>query len=54
VYGTLAVKVADGDGLPANVAPEYEACRRAAQAHSVPLKQVMAAAIAAYLAGPRA
>jgi hypothetical protein len=49
-YGTIAVKVADGDGLPANAAPEYEACRIAAEVHHVPVKQVFAAAIAAYLA----
>jgi uncharacterized protein (DUF111 family) len=49
-YGAIAVKVADGDGLPPNVAPEYEACRAAAEAHAVPVKQVYAAAIAAFLA----
>jgi hypothetical protein len=48
-YGAIAVKVADGDGLPANVAPEYEACMRAAEAHGVPVKQVYAAAVAGYL-----
>lgn len=48
-YGVIAVKVADGDGLPPNVAPEYEACRAAAEAHAVPVKQVYAAAVAAYL-----
>lgn len=46
-YGPIAVKVADGDGLPANVAPEHEACRAAAERHGVPLKHVYAAAIAA-------
>jgi hypothetical protein len=50
LYGSIAIKVADGDGLPANVAPEYESCRAAAEAHRVPVKQVYAAAIAAYLA----
>jgi uncharacterized protein (TIGR00299 family) protein len=49
-YGAIAVKVADGDGLPRNVAPEYEACQRAAEAHGVPVKHVYAAAVAAYLA----
>jgi uncharacterized protein (TIGR00299 family) protein len=48
-YGAIAVKVADGDGFPPNVAPEYESCRAAAEAHAVPVKQVYAAAIAAYL-----
>ena len=49
-YGAIAVKVASGDGLPPNAAPEYEACRAAAEAHGVPVKQVYAAAVAAYLA----
>ncbi len=48
--GGIAVQVADGDGLPANAAPEYEACMRAAEAHGVPVKQVYAAALAAFLA----
>jgi len=47
-YGTIAIKVADGDGLPPNVAPEYESCRAAAEAHGVTLKQIYAAALAAY------
>ena len=47
-YGAIAVKVADGDGLPANVAPEYEACRVAAERHHVPVKLVYAAAVTAY------
>ncbi|MFI5309465.1 MAG: nickel pincer cofactor biosynthesis protein LarC, partial [Polyangiales bacterium] len=49
-YGPIAVKVADGDGLPPNIAPEYEACRRAAEAHGVPVKQAYAAAMTAYFA----
>jgi uncharacterized protein (TIGR00299 family) protein len=49
-YGPIAVKVADGDGIAPNVAPEYEACRAAAEAHGVPVKLVFAAASAAYLA----
>lgn len=47
-YGRIALKVADGDDLPPNAAPEYEACRAAALAHAVPLKVVYAAALAAY------
>lgn len=46
-FGPIAVKVADGDGLPRNAAPEFEACRAAALEHEVPLKEVYAAAIAA-------
>jgi uncharacterized protein (TIGR00299 family) protein len=48
-YGPIAIKVADGDGLPDNVAPEYERCKSAAEAHGVPVKQVYAAALAAFL-----
>jgi hypothetical protein len=46
-YGPIAVKIADGDGLPRNAAPEYEACKAAAETHGVPVKQVFAAALAA-------
>ena len=46
-YGAISVKLADGDGLPVNVAPEYEDCRAAAEAAAVPVKQVYAAAAAA-------
>jgi len=46
-YGTIGVKVAEGDGLPRQIAPEYEDCRRAAEAHGVPLRHVYEAALAA-------
>jgi len=47
-YGAVAVRVARApDGTP-NIAPEYESCRRAAEAGGVPLKLVYQAAIAAY------
>jgi uncharacterized protein (TIGR00299 family) protein len=47
-YGRVAVRVARApDGTP-NVAPEYESCRSAAQAHRVPLKVVYQAAIVAF------
>jgi uncharacterized protein (TIGR00299 family) protein len=49
-YGKISVKVADGDGLPPNVAPEFEQCRLAAEKHSVPVKQVMQAAVSAFAA----
>src|SRR5262249_24126069 len=52
-YGPIAIKVARGDGLPENAAPEYEQCRAAAERHGVPVKQVYAAALAAYHAAPR-
>ena len=46
-FGTLPVKVADGDGLPLRVKPEYDACAAAARAHGRPLHEVQAAALAA-------
>ena len=46
-FGPIAVKVAEGDGLPQNVAPEFDDCRRAAEQHNVPIKAVFAAATAA-------
>ncbi|MEW8958648.1 MAG: nickel pincer cofactor biosynthesis protein LarC [Moorella sp. (in: firmicutes)] len=50
-YGPVAVKLGvyhDPDGRAiTNVAPEYEACRRAALAAGVPVKEVYAAAMAA-------
>ena len=42
-FGTIQVKVAGG-----NAAPEYEACAAAARRYAVPVKQVYAAAAAAY------
>jgi pyridinium-3,5-bisthiocarboxylic acid mononucleotide nickel chelatase len=45
-YGSIRVKVARwGDREKA--APEYEDCRRAAEAHSVPLREVYLAALKA-------
>ncbi len=46
-FGIIPVKVADADGLPENIAPEFEACREAARDHGVPVKEVYAAAVAA-------
>ncbi len=48
-YGTVQVKVARRDGKVLNAAPEFDDCRRLATEKSVPLKQVIAAAEAAYL-----
>jgi hypothetical protein len=48
-YGAIALKIATlPDGTVANAAPEYEACAAAAVAHGVPVKQVYAAALAAF------
>jgi hypothetical protein len=49
-YGEVKVKVAKREGKVLNVAPEYEDCQRLATEKNVPLKQVMMAAQAAYLA----
>lgn len=48
-FGMIPVKVARYDGKVVNAAPEYEACRRQAEARKVPLKEVFAAASSAYL-----
>ena len=48
-YGPIRVKLGSLQGDVLNVAPEFEDCRTAAAAHSVPVKQVQQAAIAAYL-----
>ena len=48
VYGSIAIKVAGGEGLDENVAPEYESCKVAAQQHGVPIRKVYAAALRAY------
>ncbi len=46
-YGDIAVKIAEGDGLPRHAAPEFEACKAAAERHGVPLRRVYEAALAA-------
>ncbi len=43
------MKVANLNGSIANYAPEYEDCRRIADEHKVPLKQVMQEATRSYL-----
>jgi uncharacterized protein (TIGR00299 family) protein len=47
-HGEVRVKVARAGGRTINVQPEYEDCARIAAAAGVPLKQVMAEALAAY------
>ena len=48
-YGPVQVKVARREGKVVNAAPEFDDCQRLATEKSVPLKQVIAAAEAAYL-----
>ncbi len=48
-YGAVQIKVAKRDGKVVNAAPEFDDCQRLAVERSVPLKQVIAAAEAAYL-----
>ncbi len=47
-YGPISVKIGERDGRIMNAAPEHDSCRAAARAHGVPLKEVYAAAMAAF------
>jgi uncharacterized protein (DUF111 family) len=47
-WGAVDVKIALGSGRVLNVAPEYESCRALARSQGVPLKDVYAAAAAAW------
>ena len=48
-WGEVRLKVANLNGTVANYAPEYEDCRRIAEANHVPLKQVLQEATRLYL-----
>jgi pyridinium-3,5-bisthiocarboxylic acid mononucleotide nickel chelatase len=48
-YGDIRIKVGSLKGEELNAAPEFEDCRAAARQHSVPVKQVIQAATAAYV-----
>lgn len=51
-WGPVRIKIARwGNGEAANAAPEYEDCRALARKHSIPLKQVMQAAMRAFTTG---
>ncbi len=51
-WGPVQIKIARwASGEVANAAPEYEDCRALARRHSIPLKQVMQAAMRAYTQG---
>lgn len=47
-WGEVRIKLGIAAGEVINAAPEFEDCKRLAQMHAVPLKQVMQAAMAAY------
>jgi uncharacterized protein (TIGR00299 family) protein len=46
-FGKIPVKVSHGPYGPPQLKPEFDACARAAQTHSVPVRTVLAAALAA-------
>jgi len=50
-YGPIAIKRGHREGRVVNAQPEFEDCRRAAEAHGVPVKQVWSAALTAYASG---
>lgn len=47
-YGALGVKIGRRDGRVYNAQPEFDDCRRAAEARGVPVKEVWAAALTAW------
>lgn len=51
-WGAVRIKVGASKGQELQFAPEYEDCLKLAEAYSVPLKQVLQEASAAYLASP--
>jgi uncharacterized protein (TIGR00299 family) protein len=48
-WGEVRMKVGDLNGTDSNYAPEFEDCRRIAEANQIPLKTVMQEAIGLYL-----
>ncbi len=52
-YGPVGVKLGRRAGRVRNAQPEFEDCRRAAAAAGVPVKEVWAAAVAAFREGER-
>ena len=53
-YGAVRVKVARRAGAIVGAHPEYDDCLARATEHGVPVKEVLAAAVAAFRAGPAA
>ena len=52
-WGPVRIKIASMNGSISNYAPEYEDCRALAEAHHVPLKQVMEEAVRTYAVGKK-
>ena len=52
-FGEIAVKVSEGPFGPPQAKPEFDACRAAAGAHGVPVREVIQEALTAFLALPR-
>lgn len=50
-YGAIRVKIGRRHGAVSNASPEFDDCQRAAAAHGVAVKEVLAAALAAWRAG---
>jgi uncharacterized protein (TIGR00299 family) protein len=48
-WGPIRIKIASMNGTVSNYAPEYEDCRALAEAHHVPLKDVLQEALQQYL-----
>jgi len=48
-FGDIRVKIGSFEDQAVNTAPEFEDCRTAAATHNVPVKEVLQAAIAAYV-----
>ena len=45
-YGSIRIKVGASGGAFQNAAPEYEDCRKVAEEHGIPIKEVMQDALA--------
>jgi uncharacterized protein (TIGR00299 family) protein len=52
-WGPVRIKIASMNGTISNYAPEYEDCRALAEAHHVPLKEVIHEAVQAYASSNR-
>jgi uncharacterized protein (DUF111 family) len=51
-FGPIPVKVSEGPYGPRQVKPEFDACARAAAAANVPVREVLAEALAAFARSP--